>query len=132
VGGSEVNHRSFEAIGSSQKNNKPIVEGGIVKSEVEDIKLKVIYFNAQSIVNKRNEFEILVDMYKPDIIAISETWTNDEIVDAELRLDGYYLLRRDRISKRGGGVLLYIANFIKVKELKTEETAVFKNILSAT
>lgn len=46
---------------------------------------------------------------KPDIIGITESWTNDMIFDCELDFEGYVLFRKDRPTiNRGGGVLLYV------------------------
>jgi exonuclease III len=130
AGGSEVTDSFRNDVVFSEECNVPSIEGGITRTELKDITLKVMYFNAQSIINKRNEFEVLVDEYKPDIIGISETWANDQILEAELRLDGYYIFRRDRVGKRGGGVLLYVANSIKSKERKIDETADFKEYIN--
>ena len=41
-----------------------------------------------------------------DLIAITETWLTEDILDSEISLPGMRILRRDRPSK-GGGVLLY-------------------------
>ena len=41
-------------------------------------------------------------------IGIAESWCNSEVGDAELHLQGYNLLRDDRQSGVGGGVMLYI------------------------
>ena len=35
--------------------------------------VKILSFNSNSIVGKLNEIKINVDLYKPDIIAITET-----------------------------------------------------------
>ena len=46
-----------------------------------------------------------------DILAVIESWANDNIADSELQINGYTLYRKDRNSvrdDRGGGVLLYI------------------------
>ena len=50
----------------------------------------------------------MVDDIKPDIIGIPESLANNDIADAELGLEGYVMIRKDRIGRRGGGVLLYI------------------------
>ena len=63
--------------------------------------------NARSIVNKKNELNIMVEDIDPHIIGITESWANTDITDAELVLTGYVMLRRDRIG-RGGGVILYV------------------------
>ena len=41
----------------------------------------------------------------PHIIGIIESLVNTDITDAELGLTGYVMFRRDRIGRRGGGVI---------------------------
>ena len=46
-----------------------------------------------------------------DILGITESWTNEDIEDSEIKFEGYSLFRRDRVNlpkERGGGVLLYV------------------------
>ncbi len=76
-------------------------------------KLKCIYFNARSIVNKLVELELCIVDEKPDIVGITETWLKECISDKEINFAGYTLLRRDRadlFKERGGGVAFYIRN----------------------
>ena len=47
----------------------------------------------------------MVDDIKPHIIGITESWANNDITNAELGLEGYVMFRKDRIGRRGGGVL---------------------------
>ena len=63
--------------------------------------------NARSTINKKNELNIMVDI-NPHIIGITESWTNKDLSDVELGLTGYVMFRRDRIGRRGGGVIVYI------------------------
>ena len=45
------------------------------------------------------------------IVGITETWAREGIFDAELKMEGYVMYRRDRESRghtRGGGLLLYV------------------------
>ena len=58
------------------------------------------------------------------IIGITETWANKDIVDAELALTGYVMFRKDRRERRGGGVVLYITEFIQVYEITLKSVAV--------
>ena len=37
-----------------------------------------------------------------DIIALTKSWANKDISDAELGLTGYVMFRRDRLGRRGG------------------------------
>ena len=71
-------------------------------------KLSCFYVNARSIVNKRDELELYVLEEKPDLIGITETWATNSIEDAELNLDGYTMLRKDRIlGNKLRGVVFY-------------------------
>ena len=58
--------------------------------------------NARSIINKKNELNIMVDGVQPHIIGITESWANNDITDAELGLEVYVMFRKDRIGRRGG------------------------------
>ena len=69
--------------------------------------IKCVFLNARSIISKKNELNIMVDDIKPHIIGITESWENSVITDAELGLTGYIMFRKDRMGRRGGGVLSY-------------------------
>ena len=71
----------------------------------------------------KTELNIMVDDIKPHIIGITESWANSDITNAELGLEGYVLLRKDRIGRRGGGVLLYIKDTIPAYEVQLQEKA---------
>ena len=77
----------------------------------------------KSIVNKKNELNIMVEDIDPHIIGITELWANTDITDAELGLTGYVMFRRDRIGRRGGGVILYVKESIHAYEIKLEREA---------
>jgi hypothetical protein len=74
-------------------------------------------------VKKVGELSCVADMLKPDIILVTESWCNGDITDAYLSLDGYELipdLRMDRENTaggRGGGLLVYAKNGLKVFKL---------------
>ena len=68
--------------------------------------------DAKSIINMKTELNIMVGDIKPHIIGITESWANNDITDAELGLEGYVMFRKDRMGKKGGGVLLYIKETI--------------------
>ena len=69
--------------------------------------LKIIHFNAQSLVNKVNQFRLLCCVLKPDFLCISETWLTSDHSYSEFSIDNYYCYRCDRKNKRGGGVIIY-------------------------
>ena len=79
--------------------------------------------NARSIINKKTELNIMVDDIKLNIIGITESWVTNDITHAELGLEGYVMFRKDRIGRRGGGVLLYIKDNIPAYEVQLQEEA---------
>ena len=105
---SRRNRRKSKINGSNKnvKQSTRIMNAG-------ESKLRCVYFNARSIVNKHKELEMYVLEEKFDIVGITETWLYSEISDSEMSIDGYTLLRNDRNDAekhRGGGVALYVHN----------------------
>ena len=80
-----------------------------------------VFFNARSIINKWDIFLATVCDLNPDLIAITESWSTNNILDAELQLSGYQMFRRDRnTDNRGGGVLLYTRDSVNATEVQLE------------
>ena len=82
-----------------------------------------VCLNARSIENKKNELNIMVEDIDPHIIDINESWANIGVTDAELGLTGYVMFGRDRIGRRGGGVILYVKESIQAYKIKLEREA---------
>jgi len=57
--------------------------------------------NIQSILSKQASFDVLLDEYNPDIVAVSETWLSPEILIHELFPEGYHVFRKDRADGYG-------------------------------
>ena len=65
-------------------------------------------------MNKRNELSFVADMYKPDIIGITEVKPKTNrynIQESELTLDGYEIFHN--LEERGRGLLLYVKDTLK-------------------
>ena len=62
---------------------------------ISEIGYKYVCLNARSIVNKKNELNIMVEEIDPHIIGITESWANINIIGAELGLTGYIMFRSD-------------------------------------
>ena len=102
---------------------------------ISDNELKYVCLNARRIINKKSELDIMVADINPRVIGITESWANNDILDAELALTGYVMFRKDRRERRGGGVILYIKEYIQAYEitLKSEadcEEAIWCNIVT--
>ena len=52
-------------------------------------------------------------------MAVSETWLQEDTLDAAVALPGYNLVRRDRCGKRGGGVAIYVREELTVRVLSS-------------
>ena len=65
----------------------------------------------------------MVDDIKPHIIGITESRANNDISDAEFGLAGYAMFTKDRMGRKGGGVLLYIKENIPAYEVQLSEEA---------
>ena len=68
----------------------------------------MLILNAQSIRNKMDSFRALMVIEKPDIVGITESWISTDTTDfeGEYELSGYKMFKKDRIGRKGGGVLL--------------------------
>ena len=90
----------------------------------------IIHLNARSIVNKQDEFQLLCQQLKPDIICVTETWMDEHIPKQSLTPPGYKVLRKDRSEEfkqvygknKGGGIAVYYK-----KELKLERKEIVKD-----
>ena len=89
--------------------------------------VKILYTNAQSIMNKLDLLQAHVCQLEPDIIAICESWTHEDITSAILNVKGYSVVgrsdRTDTLQGRGGGVLLYsrLSNLYEQTDDKPEQ-----------
>jgi len=60
-----------------------------------------------------------VTVLDPDIIGITESWTDETISDAEVFMEDYDLFRCNRpVKMRGGGVLLYVKKELQVVKVE--------------
>ena len=57
--------------------------------------------------NKQEELEAIVCLQSYGIVAITETWWNNSHSRSAV-MEGYWLFKRDRLGRKGGGVALYI------------------------
>ena len=75
-----------------------------------------MYTNTRSVLNKVKELEEIVLEKDFDIIGITETWMNSAIPIGLVAIKGYRMIQKFREEERGGGVMLYIKESLKVLE----------------
>ena len=88
--------------------------------------IKFCHLNIRSIMNKIDQFKMHVERSTFDIITLSETWLTEEYSSSLLNMDGYQILRSDRLTigpngtKKGGGLLTFDKsnlNFVSVNDV---------------
>ena len=87
---------------------------------VQKSKIKLAHLNIRSLKNKDHltQLRLLMSDKNYDVLAISETWLNSTVTDAELKLEGRKIFRQDRKNQEGGGVCVYTRASFKTKVLK--------------
>ncbi|KAK9678930.1 hypothetical protein QE152_g40424 [Popillia japonica] len=78
--------------------------------------LKFVHLNARSLLNKFDEIALVIQSSNADFFAITETWLSSDIADQVVGVNGYQIVRNDRVG-RGGGVALYIKNVYRFRVL---------------
>ena len=63
--------------------------------------------NARSVMNKKEDIKVMLTSDHLDVLAITETFLCDVILDSELVDDDYVIFRRDR-DRHGGGVMAFV------------------------
>lgn len=79
--------------------------------------IKIVHFNANSLLAHIDQVRHYALSNTLHIISISESWLHELIPDELIRIEGYFIIRNDRITARGGGVICYIKNSLKAKIL---------------
>jgi len=81
----------------------------------------VVLLNARSLRNKMPQFRAWVAASSYSAIAITETWldTGRDFL-GEYHLPGYAMFSKERVGRRGGGVLLYVRTHLSAIEVRTE------------
>ncbi len=67
--------------------------------------------NARSVMNKRDDLKALLSAHQPDIVAVTETFLDEEINDPEIVSNSYTVFRRDR-NRHGGGVMALVKDSV--------------------
>ena len=75
--------------------------------------LMVIHVNTRSLLRHLDDVAALIAAEHPHIIALSETWLDASVTDAEIHLLGYSLFRFDRYRCSGGIAVFCVNNVIR-------------------
>ena len=75
--------------------------------------LRIASLNVHSLVAKFDEVRDLLFSHKLDILCLNETLLDETVLDKEICIIGYSLIRKDRTG-HGGGVAIYFCDYIKL------------------
>jgi hypothetical protein len=80
----------------------------IVNSNLQANYLSVFYANARSIVNKIDKLRLEIESGQIDIVVLTETHLDNNVLDSEFFSQDFVVFRRDRkhLGRHGGGVLI--------------------------
>ena len=72
--------------------------------------VQIGFININHLYPKVDQLRYLMNDNDVDfnVFAVNETFLNESFSDCEISILGYTVLRRDRVSKAGGGVAVYI------------------------
>ncbi len=78
----------------------------------------LLHVNSRSLVGNFDKFQSLISsLNKPfSAIGVSETWLNDLTCDS-VNISGYNFISNRRSTKTGGGVGIYLQDFLQYKLL---------------
>lgn len=95
------------------------VQGIVMKSAFISNKLSICCMNAQSICARRMskvvELRQIAKVSNVDVICITESWLNINVSSDVLDIEGYTIVRNDRVGRLGGGILVYLKKNINFK-----------------
>ena len=75
--------------------------------------IKIGHLNISTLLPNFDELCVLIHKHNIHILCLNETRLNSTILNVEIQISGYSLIRRDR-DRNGGGVAIYVCNYINV------------------
>nr|XP_054591087.1 uncharacterized protein LOC129154844 [Nothobranchius furzeri] len=116
-------HRQFHMSAKSHLTNSATLkqrQSRLFQTVNSDTKPNGIlgrHINVRSILPKIDQIQNLLMESNLDFLCMSETWLTSNIPTDLINIPRYTCYRKDRVKGRRGGVLIYIREQFKVKEL---------------
>ena len=58
--------------------------------------LKILHLNVRSLLRNLSEIALVLFQNNVHILSLNETWLDDSVLDQEVHIDGYQIVRKDR------------------------------------
>lgn len=78
------------------------------------------HLNIRSITSKIDQIQHLLTDSNLDYLCLSESWLNRNTPTHMIDVPGYICFRKDRLTGRGGGVLIYIKETFKCVQINLD------------
>ena len=116
-----------------ESHNSPVIK---CEEDLDDINfdrlhekgLRCVQLNIVSLMKNIDELKSILIKHDIHICALNETRLDEDINDGEIKIPGYSIIRRDR-NRRGGGVAIYIKDYIQFKVFKDRSFSDLEAIL---
>ena len=97
-------------------------------------KLKISFLNIQGLISTTKKFKIpmlrdLMDKSRSNLLIVTESHLNNNILDAEIQMEGYDLIRGDRKERSRGEVAIYTSSNIISETLLTYSNTVCELVI---
>ena len=105
--------------------NRTSINNNQLSKSCQKSKIRIGHLNIRSLKKRDHLLQLrcLVKENCYDVFAVSESWLNSTVSNAEVEIEGYKLSRLDRTTKSGGGVRVYTRILLKVN-IVTELTEI--------
>ena len=93
-----------------------------IKTNKRNDHIVIKHINAQSLIPKLDEIKFLIENEDLDILCISETWLQPNILDDLISIKNYNVFRNDNpINSRGSWTCIYVKNTFTCKNYENIE-----------
>ena len=86
----------------------------------------MIHINARSLLPKMSEIRLLATKTKAAVISITESWLDESVINAEVNIHDYCVVRPDR-NRHDGGMCTFVRSDIAFLQLNNLHSKTLKH-----
>ena len=109
---SDSNSSECEVNSTTNSSSTGIENVSSLQHALSENESLMLYTNADSLMNKRDELETLISINKYDIVVITEvlpkTRISSTISETEFHINGYRMFTTELSSHKGRGIITYV------------------------